>query len=122
VIIPDSTILVDYMLTKSIEVLNNLFIYPEHMHKNMAKSKGLFYSQRIMLELVKKGLSREKAYGLVQRVSLKSWQEDKDFQQLIEQDKEIRRYFKEDELESFFDPKYYLRWVDHIFHKVGILA
>ena len=122
VIIPDSTILVDYMLTKSIEVLNNLFIYPEQMKKNMAQSKGLFYSQRIMLELVKKGLSREKAYGLVQRVSLKSWQEDKDFQQLIEQDKEIRRYFKEDELESFFDPKYYLRWVDHIFDRLGILT
>ena len=122
VIIPDSTILVDYMLTKSIEVLNNLFIYPEQMKKNMAQSKGLFYSQRIMLELVKKGLSREKAYGLVQRVSLKSWQEDKDFQQLIEQDKEIRKYFKEDELESFFDPKYYLRWVDHIFDRLGILA
>ncbi|MFQ6066809.1 MAG: adenylosuccinate lyase [bacterium] len=120
VVIPDSTILVDYMLEKLIQVLNNLFVYPEHMRKNMAQSKGLFYSQRIMLELVEKGLSREEAYELVQRISLKVWREDKDFQQLIEQDKKISRYFKKKELESFFDPDYYLRWVDHIFQKVGI--
>jgi len=120
VIIPDSTILVDYMLGKFTHVLKNLLVYPENMKRNLQRTGGLFYSQRLLLELVKKGLSRDRAYEIVQRNAMRCWEKDREFQKLVEEDPEIRRYLGKEELEVIFDLQYYLRNVDEIFKKVRI--
>ena len=120
VIIPDSTILLDYMLEKFTRILENLFIYPDNMKKNIEKTKGLFFSQRLLLELAEKGLSREEAYRLVQKNAMRCWEKDEDFKYLIEQDEQIAKYLKKEEIDSIFEPQYYLRWVDDILQRVGI--
>ena len=120
VIIPDSTILVDYILHKFTYVLKNIFVYPENMRRNLERTGGIFYSQRLLLELVKKGLSRERAYEIVQRNAMRCWEKDREFRKLVEKDPKIRRYLGKEELDSVFDLRYYLRNVDGIFKKVGI--
>ena len=121
VIIPDSTILVDYILNKFIYVLNNLSVYPENMEKNIGITKDLFHSQRLLVALIEKGLSREEAYRIVQKNAMRCWQENRDFKELIKQDERIRERLKEEEIDSIFEMKYYLRYADEILHKVGIL-
>jgi adenylosuccinate lyase len=120
VIIPDSTILIDYTLSKFTHVLKNLLVYPENMKKNLQRTGGLWNSQRLLLELVKKGLSRERAYEIVQRNAMKCWEEEGEFRKLVEEDPEIRKYLKKEELKALFDLQYYLRNIDGIFKKVGI--
>jgi len=120
IIFPDSTMLIDYMLRKFTDVVKNLRIYPENMKKNMQLSKGIFFSQRIMLRLTEKGLSREEAYRLVQRSALRSFEKDEDFKKLIKKDKEIAIHLSEKEIEDMFDLNYYTRYVDKIFERVGI--
>ena len=120
VIIPDSTILLDYIMNKLTKVLKNITIYPEDMRRNIDKTGGIFFSQRLLLELVEKGLSRENAYRLVQKEAMKCWQENADFKHLVKHNPEICKYLKEKELDSIFDFRYYLRWIDHIFQRLGI--
>jgi len=120
VIIPDSTILLDYILDKLIKVLENINIYPENMRQNIDKGKGFFFSQRLLLKLTEKGLSREAAYRLVQEKAMQCWQEGENFQYLVEKDPEIGKYLKKEELASIFKLQYYLRWIDYIFQKLGI--
>ena len=120
VIIPDSAILLDYMLTKLTEVIGNLLVYPENMMKNVLKTKGLIFSQRVLLELVKKGLSREQAYDLVQQNAMKSWHRDQDFKQLLLADKEVRSQLAPEEIERCFNLEEQLKNVDFIFRKAGI--
>ena len=120
VIIPDSTTLLDYIMNKLTGVLKNITIYPEDMRRNIDKTGGIFFSQRLLLELVEKGLSRENAYRLVQKEAMKCWQENADFKHLVKHNPEICKYLKEKELDSIFDFRYYLRWVDHIFQRLGI--
>jgi adenylosuccinate lyase len=120
VIIPDSTILIDYTLSKFTHILKNLLVYPENMKKNLQRTGGLWNSQRLLLELVKKGLSRERAYEIVQRNAMKCWEEEGEFRKLVEEDPEIRKYLKKGELKALFDLQYYLRNIDGIFKKVGI--
>ncbi|NQS88884.1 adenylosuccinate lyase [Patescibacteria group bacterium] len=119
VIIPDSTILVDYMLEKFIQILDNLQIFPDNMIKNMGKSRGLFFSQRILLRLVEKGVSREQAYRWVQKNAIRCWKEGNDFKNLIKQDPDITRYLSEEEIENLFDLNYYFRWVDKIMQRIN---
>jgi len=121
IIIPDSTILVDYILNKFIYVLKNLSVYPQNMEKNVGITRGLFHSQRLLLTLVEKGLSREEAYRMVQENAMRYWQENRDFKRLIKQDRKIREYLKEEEIDSIFETGYYLRYTDEILHKLGIL-
>jgi len=121
VIIPDSTILVDYILNKFINVLKNLSIYPKNMEKNIGITKGLFYSQRLLLALVEKGLFREEAYRMVQENAMRCWKENRDFKKLIKQDERIKKYLKEEEIDYIFEIGYYLRYTDEILDKVGIL-
>lgn len=118
VIIPDSTILVDYMLDRLKGILEGLQLYPEKMKANMMRSFGLYNSQRVMLALTEKGLSREDAYSLVQRNAMKSWQEERDFQTLLKQDPEVTGHLSAEELDTIFDLSYYLRNVDYIFKRV----
>lgn len=117
VIVPDSTILLDYMLEKMIYVMGNLAVYPENMKKNLEETHGLIYSQRVLLALVAKGVSREDAYKIVQRNALKAWDGEEDFRVLLEKDPEVAEVLKPDELAPLFDAAYYVRHVDEIFSR-----
>ena len=118
VIIPDSSILVDYMLDRLRGILDRLRVYPKKMKENMAGSYGLYNSQRVMLALIDKGISREYAYDVVQRNAMKSWNTRAQFKRLLLKDKEVRKYLGAREIDNIFDLKYYLKNVDYIFKRV----
>ena len=118
IIIPDSTILVDYMLDRLTGILRDLHIYPQRMQANIDKSHGLYNSQRVMLALIEKGVSREDAYSLVQRNAMESWSKGVSFMKLLQEDSDIGAYLSAKEIEAIFDLKYYLRHVDFIFRRV----
>jgi adenylosuccinate lyase len=118
VIIPDSTILVDHMLIQFHRIMENLIIYPENMIKNLNKTGGMIFSGRLLLELSKKTSSKEEAYEIVQDNAMKAWTENKNFQDLIRNDKRVKKYLKEQEITEYFDLNYYLRNVDYIFKRV----
>jgi adenylosuccinate lyase len=118
IIIPDSNILIDYMLQKFTNLITNLNIYPEHMKQNLEKTKGLIFSQKIMLELTKRGLSREEAYEMVQRISMQVCQGQADFKVLLLENAEIGQYLTKSEIEECFDYQTYLRNIDIIFTRV----
>ena len=118
IIIPDSTILVDYMLDRLTGILRDLHVYPQKMQENIDKSYGLYNSQRVMLALVEKGVSREEAYGLVQRDAMESWSKGASFMKLLQKDSSISPYLSPQEIEAIFDLKYYLRHIDFIFRRV----
>jgi len=118
IIIPDSTILVDYMLQRMKGILSGLQVYEKNMKRNMAKSYGLFNSQRVLLALIEKGITREKAYELIQKNAMNSWKTGKQFKMLLKKDKEIKKFLTPKEIEEIFDLKYYLKNIDHIFDRV----
>ncbi|HYA01803.1 MAG TPA: adenylosuccinate lyase [Syntrophobacteria bacterium] len=118
VIAPDSTILVDFMLHRLTNVLGTLLVYPEKMRENLEKTGGLFYSQRVMLALAEKGLSREAAYALVQQHAMAVWTGGGTFKDRLAADPEVGRHLSPDELEYLFDLSYYLKHVGTIFAKV----
>ncbi|MCL4457127.1 MAG: adenylosuccinate lyase [Nitrospirae bacterium] len=118
VIIPDSAILVDYMLNRLAGILKDMHVYPERMAANMDKSHGLYNSQRVMLALTEKGISREDAYALVQKNAMESWREGESFKKLLQKDAGITKHLSHQEIEEIFDLKYYLRNVDYIFGRV----
>ncbi|GAB4405551.1 MAG: adenylosuccinate lyase [Thermodesulfovibrionales bacterium] len=118
IIIPDSSILVDYMLTRLKTILDGLQVYPESMKENMERSYGLYNSQRVMLALTEKGLSREEAYAIVQGIAMKSWQLKRDFKGLLLKDREVKKYLTKKEIDDIFDLKYYFRNLDYIFERV----
>ncbi len=118
IIAPDSTILLDYMLNRFTNLLAKLLVYPENMLNNLKKTKGLIYSQGILLELAKKGLSRDEAYRLVQKNAMQSWKESSDFKQAILADPQIREVLEEGEVEKIFAPAYHTRHIDRIFERV----
>jgi len=118
VIFPDSTILMDYMLYKAADLLENLMVYPDRMRENIGQTRGLIFSQRVLLALTGKGAGREEAYGLVQRNAMRSWNHGDDFMQLLFQDPDVRRHLNEKEIRACFDIRYYLRHVDAIFERV----
>jgi adenylosuccinate lyase len=120
VILPDSTILLDYMLVKFKGVMENLNVYPENMLENINKTSGLIFSQRVLLALVEKGLLRETAYAMVQRNALAAWHEKKDFKTLLLKDPEIMGYLDIDEIEGLFDFGYHTRNIDYIFKRAGL--
>jgi adenylosuccinate lyase len=118
VIIPDSTILIDYMLERLSGILGGLHVYPKRMKENMAGSYGLFNSQRVLLALIDKGLRREAAYDLVQKTAMKSWKTGVQFKKLLLKDKDVKKYLTAKEIENIFDLEYYLKSVDYIFTRV----
>jgi adenylosuccinate lyase len=120
VIMPDSTIALDYMLNKFIAVIEGLIVYPDNMLTNLVKTKGLIFSQRVLLELMDKGLTRTKAYDVVQRSAMKTWRQGSDFKDNLLSDKEVLRYLNKKELDKIFDLNYYLRNVNKIYRKVGL--
>ncbi len=120
VIIPDSTIALDYMLNKFIQVVEGMLVYPENMLSNLVKTKGLIFSQRVLLSLMGKGLGRTRAYDIVQRNAMRSWREGIDFKESLLADKELCRFISGKELDKIFDLDYYLRNINKIFKKVGL--
>jgi adenylosuccinate lyase len=120
VILPDSTILLDYMLNKMICVIDGLEVYPENMKKNLTLTKGLVYSQRLLLELVKKGLERKQAYEIVQSSTLEAFKEGVDFKKALDKNSELKKYMSFKEINNCFDEKYHIKHVDKIFRNVGI--
>ena len=120
IILPDTTIGIDYMLNRFNRILTNLDVFPETMLKNMDKTYGLIYSQRLLLKLIDEaGLSREDAYDMVQKLTTKSWNEGISFRKLVENSK-IMNYLSEDDVADAFDYHYHLRHVDDIFKNVGL--
>ena len=106
VIIPDSTILLDYMLAKFTYIIENLVVHEENMRQNLDRTHGLIFSQRVLLALVNKGVLREEAYAWVQRNALKAWEENTSFQTLILNDPDINRYLSSEEISRLFDYNY----------------
>ncbi len=118
VIAPDATILIDYMINRLTSIVENLIVYPENMKANLEKMRGLIYSEAVLLLLTKKGLSREEAYGVVQRNAMRVWEKAEDFKTLLSQDEGINRVITQEELDAAFDIQTHLKHVDDIFRRV----
>ncbi|HLJ78664.1 MAG TPA: adenylosuccinate lyase [Acidobacteriaceae bacterium] len=118
VILPDSTILADYLLTKTADLIEKLVVYPERMKKNLESTGGLIFSGQLLLDLAEAGMLREDAYRLVQKHAMNAWQNDLVFRDLIRADKEITSRLKPEQLERTFDLNRQLGNVDAIFTRV----
>lgn len=118
VIGPDSTIILDFMLVRFTGLLKNLLVYPETMKANMDKTGGIFYSQRILLELTQRGVSREDAYRMVQRNALKAWEQRTNFQDMLQKDTDVTGIISVQEIEKLCQPGFFTRHVDDIFKRV----
>jgi adenylosuccinate lyase len=120
IIIPDSCILLDYMLNKFTAVVSGLLIYEDHMMENINRTRGLIFSQELMLILLDKGMLRDEAYRLVQRNAMQSWCEGLDFKELVLKDQEIMHHISTQELQQAFDLNIYTTNVDYIFRRCGL--
>ncbi len=120
IIIPDATILLNYMLNRFGNIVKNLTVFPDNMRRNMDRTFGIIFSQRILLGLIEKGWSREAAYDAVQPKAMQAWEEETMFRTLIEEDKEMGALFTSEELDELFDPRYHVRRVDTIFERCGL--
>ena len=118
IILPDSTILLDYMLVRLNKVLKKLLVYPNRMLANLNLTGGLVYSQRVLLAMIEKGALRREAYEAVQRHAMTAWKGQGDFQSLVEKDSFIARYLTPKAIASCFEPTSYLKHQDHIFTRV----
>lgn len=120
VIFPDSCIAIDYMLSKMIKLMENLQVYPENMKKNLELTRGLIFSQALLLKLTDKGMVREDAYKVVQQLSHSIWNSEKKFHDVVRESGEIKKHLSENEIDSCFDLNINLRNVDQIFKRVGL--
>ena len=118
VIGPDSTILIHYMLKKMTSMMDRLIVYPENMMRNLENTGGLIFSQSVLLALVRKGITREEAYKLVQKNAMQSWTQEKDFLTLLKKDKGIRKLLSAGEIDQAFKIKTQFRNIDRIFKRV----
>ncbi|MFJ8259329.1 adenylosuccinate lyase [Peribacillus asahii] len=120
VILPDATIALNYMLNRFSNIVKNLTVYPENMKRNMDRTLGLIFSQRVLLALIDKGLVREEAYDTVQPKAMQAWELQVPFRSLIEKDDKITSLLTKEELDDCFDPTYHLKNVDVIFDRLGL--
>lgn len=120
IILPDATIALNYMLNRFTNILDNLVVFEDNMIRNMERTYGLIFSQRVLLKLIDKGYAREKAYDLVQPLAMQAWEEGKSFPDLVEANEEIAMHLTANELKDCFDPTYHLKNVDRIFERVGL--
>ena len=120
IILPDSCLALDYMLDVFTYVMRGLRVFPDRMRKNLGASKGLVFSQRVLLALIGKGLTRQEAYELVQRNAMKAWEDDIGFQELLVGDDDVTRHIPASELASLFDYSYYLRNVAGVYQRFGL--
>ncbi|HFB06875.1 MAG TPA: adenylosuccinate lyase, partial [Chloroflexi bacterium] len=120
IILPDSCLALDYMLSIFTSIMKGLRVYPENMRRNIELSQGLVFSQRVLITLINKGMTREEAYKLVQDSAMKAWQEKQSFLSLLKVDKRITAHLSNRELDSLFDYGYYLKHVDEVFDRLGL--
>jgi len=120
VILPDSCLVLDYVLSIFTSVMKGLLVYPENMRRNLELTKGLVFSQRVLIALIDKGLSRQKAYELVQHNAMKAWKGRTSFLELLEADSEVKAHLSDKELESLFDYNYFMRHADSVFNRLGL--
>ena len=110
----------DYMLSILTEVLVGLRVYPDRMEENLNSSNGLVFSQRVLLELIDKGMSRESAYAIVQAQTAVAWQDGIDFRKLIMGDAAVAKVLTDEDFQNLFDYGYYTRFVDVSYRRVGL--
>jgi adenylosuccinate lyase len=127
IIIPDSCIILDFILSDMAKIIDNLLVYPAHMTRNLNATRGLIFSQEVLLALTKKGAKREDAYKMVQEQAMKVWKqesapvgEEKDFKTLLLGSEDIMKILSKKELDGLFNPKRVLKHIDYIFEQVGI--
>ena len=120
VILPDATIAVDYMLNRFSRIVDNLTVFPENMKRNIDRTHGVIFSQRVLLSLIDQGMSREEAYDLVQPNAMKAWETETHFRTLIEQEPQITKVLSQDQIDDCFDYTYHLKNVDQIFARMGL--
>ena len=117
----DATWLLDYMLNRFTKIIDTLTVFEDNMYANIYKTYGVIFSQRFMLKLIEKGMSREMAYDTVQPNAIKSWENKLDFKKLMEEDERVKNTLTQEEIDDCFDPSYQIRNVDIIFKRVGLL-
>lgn len=120
IILPDTTEILDYMLHRFTKIIDELTVFPDKMLEDMNITHGLIYSQRVMLKLVEKGMSREEAYDIVQPKTAKVWDEKLDFRELLNEDPRVTDKLSQNDLDDAFDYNWHLRRVDEIFKRVGL--
>lgn len=120
VILPDATQLINYMLNRFGNIVKNLTVFPDNMKRNMERTFGLIYSQRVLLKLIDKGLSREEAYDTVQPRAMQAWEEQRQFRELIESDEKMKAMLTPEEIDDCFDYSWHLKHVDTIFNRLGL--
>ncbi|BAB04344.1 adenylosuccinate lyase [Halalkalibacterium halodurans] len=120
IILPDATIAINYMLNRFGNIVKNLTVFPENMKRNMTRTYGLIYSQRVLLSLIDKGMVREEAYDLVQPKAMEAWEKGVQFRELVEQEERITSVLSPEEIEACFDYNHHLKHVDTIFERLGL--
>lgn len=120
IILPDATIALNYMLNRFSNIVKNLTVFPENMKRNMDRTLGLIYSQRVLLSLIEKGWVRETAYDTVQPLAMQAWEQQVPFRSLIESNEKIMATLSKEELADCFDYHYHLKHVDTIFERLGL--
>ncbi len=120
IIIPDSCILLDLILGDMTKIIDKLLVYPENMTRNLNATRGLIFSQEVLLALTRKGMKREDAYRIVQEQAMKAWKDEKEFKALLLESEDAMKFLSKKELDELFDPKRSLKHVDYIFEHVGI--
>jgi len=120
VIMPDASIILDYMLQTMTWVISGLIVRKEQMRENLMRTQGIVFSGQVLLRLMEQGLSRTRAYEMVQRLALRAWQDGRDFREVLLADPAIRRRLPEKVLRACVDPARHLRHVNRIFQRVGL--
>lgn len=120
IILPDATIAINYMLNRFGNVIKNLTVFPENMKQNIDKTFGVIFSQRVLLALIDKGLSREEAYKLVQPAAMEAWEKGIHFRELIKQNNNITSVLSDEDIDDCFDYTYHLKNVDFVFNRIGL--
>ncbi len=120
IVLPDATILLDYMLHRMVGIIRDLRVYPENMRRNMERTFGLYNSQRVLTALIGKGLAREQAYDAVQAAAMESWDQARPFLDTVGNQPLVRDHLTQGELAACFEPEFHLRHVDDIFARLGL--
>lgn len=120
IILPDATIALHYMLQRFGNIVKNLTVFPENMKRNMDRTFGIIFSQRVLLALIDKGMSREEAYDIVQPKAMEAWEKQVQFKSLIEANEVVKEKLTQEEIADCFDYRYHLKQVDTIFSRVGL--
>ncbi len=121
IILPDATIALNYMLNRFSNVIQKLTVFPENMKRNINKTYGVIFSQRVLLSLIDKGLAREDAYGVVQPLAMQAWETETSFKELVSANDTVTSHLTKDEIDDCFDYTYHLKNVDQIFDRIGLV-